>query len=118
MGGTGPAAAPSPPAGYELYHDLSPRSQGALYGNAACLPTSVSMVLDYYHAQDAAHRTALPGELVRMLDPGDGTPGQGVPGNRMQDELAELGYRMEWKQASMGMAGRLEKRMLSTTFDL
>jgi len=73
-------------------HAVPLRSQSDLYGSAACAPTCVSMVLDYYHAQDEKHRTASPKELIGMLDSGDGVPGRGVGLSRMRDELEELGY--------------------------
>lgn len=68
------------------------KSQGNLYGSAACTPTSVSMVLDYYHNQDASLKTASPETLIGMLDPGDGTPGKGMSLSNLTDELADLGY--------------------------
>lgn len=85
-------AAPSPSNDYDTYYNLPPKSQGVLYGSAACLPTSMSMVLDHYHSQDTANQTASPNDLIGMLDQGDGTVGNGVGLDRMNDDLAELGY--------------------------
>lgn len=78
---------------YEIFHEVPNRSQGDLYGSAACVPTSVSMVLDYFHARDGANATATPAELIKMLDSGDGTSGSGVLLGRMNDDLGELGYK-------------------------
>ncbi len=85
-----PAA--SPPSGYDIYYDIPAKSQGKLYGSAACLPTSLSMITDYYHAKDAANRTISPEGLKDMLDPGDGTSGVGVKLDKLNDDLGELGY--------------------------
>ncbi len=91
-----PAAPSAPPAPqYEIYHPVPLRSQGDLYGSAACLPTALSMVMDYYHARDPALPTASPQDLLNMLDPGDGTSKNGIGFNRLNDDLAELGYRVE-----------------------
>jgi uncharacterized protein YukE len=92
-----PAAQENPPAvapgaGYDLYHQVPVKSQGALYGSAACAPTSVSMVLDYYHAQNPDLPAVAPETLISMLDSGDGTPGSGVRLDLMTDDLGEIGY--------------------------
>lgn len=99
------AAAPvdTPPPVYDSYHAVPVKSQGALYGSAACAPTSVSMVLDYFHAQDAARATASPEALIKMLDTGDGTPGSGVSLHLMNDDLAELGYNNVTVGVNAGM---------------
>ncbi|MBT7191907.1 MAG: hypothetical protein HN916_17155 [Anaerolineae bacterium] len=77
---------------HEIYYDMPPKSQGMLLGSAACLPTSISMVTDYFHAQDGVNQTATPTELVNMLDEGDaGT--KGVILNRMNDDVSEMGYQ-------------------------
>lgn len=85
--------ATSPQNGFDLYYQVQTKSQGSLYGNAACAPTSVSMVLDYYHDQTPSLKTASTSDLIKMLDKGDGTPGSGVALDRMNDDLAELGYK-------------------------
>lgn len=69
------------------------KSQGSLYKNAGCSLVSVSMVLDYYHAQNSANRTASAEEILSMLDQGDGIPGKGISLSKLTDELGELGYR-------------------------
>lgn len=68
------------------------KSQGTLGGSAACAPTSVSMILDYYHNQNPQNRTATAQELLEMLDEGDFTYGKGMSLNDITDELQELGY--------------------------
>lgn len=92
---------PSPSDGYEIYYDITPQSQGALYGGAACLPTSMSMVLDHYHSQNSANKTASPDDLIGMLDQGDGTFGRGITLDKMNNDLAELGYRSTVQSGSM-----------------
>ncbi|OQY90391.1 MAG: hypothetical protein B6D38_03620 [Anaerolineae bacterium UTCFX1] len=86
------ADSPSPADGYDVYYDIPPQSQGKLYGSAACLPTSMSMALDYFHAKDPANRAASPSDLIGMLDQGDGTEGRGVTLDKLNDDLGELGY--------------------------
>lgn len=98
-----PVESPAPSPAYENYHDVPAKSQGALYGSAACAPTSVSMVLDYFNAQDAARATASPEDLIKMLDRGDGTPGSGVSLHLMNDDLAELGYNKVTVGVNAGM---------------
>lgn len=97
-----PAASPIPLANaYDVYHNIPPKSQGSLYGSAACLPTSMSMVLDHYHSQDATNLTASPNDLIGMLDQGDGTFGRGITLDRMNDDLAELGYHSAVSSSDM-----------------
>jgi len=83
---------PPPPAS-GVFNDVPIKAQGDLYGSAACAPTSVSMVLDYFHNQDASRASATPQKLVDMLDNGDGTWGNGVSLSLMTDDLNELGYK-------------------------
>lgn len=85
--------ATSPENGFDLYYQIPTKPQGTLYGSAACAPTSVSMVLDYYHNQTPSLKTVSASDLIKMLDKGDGTPGSGVALHRMNDDLAELGYK-------------------------
>lgn len=97
-----PTATPIPLANaYDVYHDIPPKSQGSLYGSAACLPTSMSMVLDHYHSQNPANPTASPNDLIGMLDQGDGTFGRGITLDRMNDDLAELGYQSAVSSSDM-----------------
>lgn len=88
------APPPEPPAQntFDVYYDVPVKSQGDLYGNAACAPTAASMVMDYYHAQDASNQTVSPQQLIGMLDKGDGTPGTGMSLSNITDELNSLGY--------------------------
>jgi predicted double-glycine peptidase len=90
-----PSQQPAPPSakeGYDIYYDIPVQSQGALYGSAACLPTSLSMITGYYHARDSANQAISPEGLRNMLDPGDGTEGRGVTLDKLNDDLNELGY--------------------------
>ena len=85
-------AAPVTPK-YEIYYDMPARSQGNLYGSAACAPTSASMVMDYFHTKDSANASVTTEDLIKSLDPGDGTPGSGISLSDMTDELNDLGYK-------------------------
>ena len=99
------ASPPSPASGYDVYYDIPPKSQGALYGSAACLPTSMSMALDHFHAQDSANQTASPNDLIGMLDQGDGTLGNGVGLDKLNDDLGELGYNSTVRTGNMDELG-------------
>jgi uncharacterized protein YukE/predicted double-glycine peptidase len=87
-----PATSHAADSAYKAYYDVPVKSQGALFGAAACAPTSISMVLDYFHNQDSSHATASPEALIQMLDPGDGREGKGISLHLMNDDLGELGY--------------------------
>ncbi len=91
----------SPKTAPQGVYDISPKAQGQLYGNRACLPTSISMVLDYYHAKDPKNVTASPADLIKMLDSGDGTPQTGIGLDRLNDDLSELNYRSTVKVSNM-----------------
>lgn len=106
------APAESPPAtesaapqasAFDQYYNVTPQSQGNLYGSAACAPTSVSMALDYMHSQNPDLQTATPQELIGMLDQGDGTPGRGLSLSNLTDELGELGYHNISEKAGANM---------------
>ena len=74
-------------------YDVPVYSQGKLYGNAACLPTSVAMVTNYYHAHNS-NATAVSAEtLINTMDKGDGTYGNGVGIDKLNDEIVDLGYQ-------------------------
>jgi len=90
-----------PPPDFSIYHPITPQSQGDEYGRAACFPTSVSMVLDYYHSRNPSNRFASRDDLIAMLDPGDGTRGKGVGLDRLNDDLSELGYTAITRPGSM-----------------
>ena len=90
-----------PPPDFSIYHPITPQSQGDEYGRAACFPTSVSMVLDYYHSRNPSNRFASRDDLIAMLDPGDGTKGKGVGLDRLNDDLSELGYTAITRSGSM-----------------
>jgi hypothetical protein len=90
-----------PPPDFSIYHPITPQSQGDEYERAACFPTSVSMVLDYYHSRNPSNRFASRDDLIAMLDPGDGTKGKGVGLDRLNDDLSELGYTAITRPGSM-----------------
>lgn len=96
--------------GYSTYYDIPPKAQGAAYGGAACLPTSFSMVTDYYHQKNPDNQAVSPQELVKMLDSGDGTPGKGVTFDKLNDDLGELGYQeTRYFQSDLsGLKGELQ----------
>ncbi len=98
-----PAEPPKPV--YDTSYDIPAKSQGTLYGSAACLPTSASMVLDHFHAQNADNQTASPDALIGMLDKGDGTWGNGIGLDKMNDDLAELGYKTTISSGNMDDLG-------------
>ena len=82
-----------PPPATALIHHVPILSQENMYGNAACSPVSACMLLEYYHHLDPLNRTITPGQLIGMLDPGDGTPGKGMSLSNVTDELLSLGYQ-------------------------
>jgi len=90
-----------PPPDFSIYHPVTPQSQEDAHGRAACFPTSVSMVLDYYHSRNPSNRFASRDDLIAMLDPGDGIPGKGVGLDRLNDDLSELGYTAITRSGSM-----------------
>jgi hypothetical protein len=90
-----------PPPDFSIYHPVTPQSQEDAHGRAACFPTSVSMVLDYYHSRNPSNRFASRDDLIAMLDPGDGTKGKGVGLDRLNDDLSELGYTAITRSGSM-----------------
>ena len=69
------------------------KSQGDWLNGKACLPTTVSMVLDYFHYGNPALPTATISQFVANLDPGDITPGNGIYVKDIIDELQDLGYQ-------------------------
>lgn len=87
-----PVTPPTQPVPVVNGYPVPVKSQGNLGGSAACAPTSVSMILDYYHNQDGQNQTATPQELLTMLDKGDFTQGKGMSLSRITDELQDLGY--------------------------
>lgn len=102
--------APSPKTASQGVYDIPPKAQGQLYGNRACLPTAMSMVLDYYHAKDPQNVAASPADLIKMLDAGDGTPQTGIGLDKLNDDLSELNYRSNVKVSDMkGLKTTLEK---------
>lgn len=90
---TTPEIAASTKSAVDVSFKIPVKAQGSLYGSAACSPTSVSMVLDYYSAQNAHNKTVSPEDLIGMMDKGDGTYGKGMSLSNLTDELNELGYK-------------------------
>ena len=88
-----PSSQPTFRTGYEPFYDISPKSQDMAFGKAACLPTSLSMLTDYYHNQDPANKAVDRDELIKMREKGDGTPGVGFGVDKLNDDLNELGYK-------------------------
>ncbi len=86
---------------YDVYHDVPILSQGREFGNAACLPTSLSMITEYYHAKDSNLKTASASDLIQASDPGDGTSGSGFGVGSLNDEMADLGYNATTRVGSM-----------------
>ncbi len=99
-----PPVQPVPPIPPTHGYSVPIKSQGTLGGSAACAPTSVSMILDYYHNLDPQNKTAAPAELLAMLDKGDFTHGQGMSLNQITDELQDLGYHNVTVQVDAGLS--------------
>jgi uncharacterized protein YukE/uncharacterized protein YvpB len=78
---------------YDVLYDVPTQSQGKLYSSRACAPTSVSMVLEYFHNQDSKNQTITAEKLITMMDKGDGTPETGISLTKLTDELQDLGYQ-------------------------
>lgn len=99
-----PPAQPVPPIPPTNGYSVPIKSQGTLGGSAACAPTSVSMILDYYHNLNPQNKTAAPAELLAMLDKGDFTHGKGMSLNQITDELQDLGYHNVTVQVDAGLS--------------
>lgn len=81
------------PAGYSNdYSNVPVEAQGTLAGSAACVPTSVSMVTEYYHNVDVKLPAEDPRQMLGLLDPGELTPGSGMQMSDITDEVTKLGY--------------------------
>lgn len=74
---------------YEVYYDVPVESQGTLNNYRACAPTSVSMVLNYYHAQNEANTGATTEQLLAPLNAG----GKEIALTNMTNEIKGLGYQ-------------------------
>jgi len=69
------------------------RQQGKLGGGAACSATSMAMVFDYYHAQDASNPTKDTQAIVEhMKDQGWFTDGKGISADNAAEAARQLGY--------------------------
>lgn len=52
------------------------------------------MLTKYYHGQDPVNKAVEPGDLIKMLDEGDGTSGSGIGLDKLNDDLNEIGYKV------------------------
>ena len=58
-----------------------------------CVPTSTSMVLEYWHNQDSDNKTLSPQQLLDLnISDGDFTEGKGMGIDEIADELSSLDY--------------------------
>lgn len=99
---TQPQNPETPVEKYDVYYNIPAISQGTRFGNAACLPTSMSMVLDYYHDSNSNLKSATADELIIMLDYGDGTKGNGIRLDGLDDDIKELGYESNVTASDIG----------------
>jgi hypothetical protein len=72
---------------YEVPHEL----QGNIWRGYGCAPTSASMITEYFHNLNTAHKRVSPEIMASMVS--SGQP-QGIPIPDMTDELQQLGYSM------------------------
>ena len=78
---------------FSVSYSVPIKAQGAVYGNAGCTPTSVSMVLDYYNIQNSGNKTVSAQQIVDMSDAADRTSTKGMSLTNLTDELETLGYK-------------------------
>ena len=76
-----------------VHYDVPVKSQQDYLNGTACVPTSVAMVMDYYHQTDASLTTETISKFIANLDEGDITEGYGISVNKIVDDLWKLGYR-------------------------
>jgi len=66
-----------------------------------CVPTSVSMVLEYWHNQDSDNKTLSPQQLLDLnISDGDFTEGDGMRIDKIDDELSSIDYKSKTHQNS------------------
>lgn len=75
-----------------VFHDVPIKSQEDYLNGTACVPATVSMVLDYYNQVDPAFITQSIPYFIATLDEGDITEGYGISVNKIIDELRDIGY--------------------------
>ena len=66
-----------------------------------CVPTSTSMVLEYWHNQDSDNKTLSPQQLLDLnISDGDFTEGDGMRIDKIDDELSSIDYKSKTHQNS------------------
>lgn len=74
-------------------HKVPVYGQGTLGGAAACNPTSMSMITNYWHAQDATNLAGTPKDLMqKAIDANYFVSGQGMDFRESQNLLRDMGY--------------------------
>ncbi len=76
-----------------VFYDVPVKSQQDYLNGTACVPTSIIMVLDYYHQTDPALTTETISKFIADLEEGDITEGYGISVSKIVDDLWDLGYR-------------------------
>ena len=74
---------------YDTFYDVPIEAQGISNLNHGCSPTSVSMVLNYYHAQNSSNAGATTEQLLVPLNAG----GNNIALTAMTNEIKGLGYQ-------------------------
>lgn len=83
-----------------VLYDVPVKAQGTLLNGTACVPTAVSMVMDYYHQTDSDLQSATISQFIADLDPEDITPVVGISVSDVIDNLKELGYHNSFYKIS------------------
>jgi len=83
-----------------ILYDVPVKAQGNLLNGTACVPTAVSMVLDYYHKNNSQLQSATISQFIADLNPGDITPGIGISISDIIDNLNALGYHNSFYKVS------------------
>lgn len=77
----------------DVSYNVPIQAQGTVYHNAGCAPTSISMVLAYYNAQNTANKLASAQEIIDISDANDRLSSKGMALTNLTDELDTLGYK-------------------------
>jgi hypothetical protein len=85
--------------GVPLENQLSIKYKGAV-GSHACIPTSISMITEYYHSVDASNKGLSPLDLIQMQEPDAESYSMrtGSNANWFFDDLNEAGYTISYNQ--------------------
>ena len=86
---------PTPPSttnSYDVYYNVPTEAQGNLDQGHGCSATAVSMLTEYYHAQNGTYATATPAQLQAPF----GNSGTNIAMSDMSGELSKLGYKASW----------------------